>query len=93
MSKKTFIEAVKLAGGYKTTVEAEKAVAAFTKAVTTTVTANQSVSIVGFGSFKPTLQKGKSGLIPGTTKTYTSQEKLVCKFKAGKALADSVAGK
>ena len=37
------------------------------------------------------LLKGKSGKVPGTDKTYTTQDKMVPKFKAGKGLKDRVA--
>ncbi|HEX5671029.1 MAG TPA: HU family DNA-binding protein, partial [Sulfuricurvum sp.] len=37
------------------------------------------------------LQKGKSGTVPGTTKKYTTSDKMVPKFKPGKSLKDSVA--
>ena len=46
---------------------------------------------VGFGSFSSSLQKGKSGTVPGTDKSYTTQDKMVPKFKAGKGLKDRVA--
>jgi len=49
------------------------------------------LSLVGFGSFDVTLQKGKSGIVPGTDQTYTTQDKMVPKFKAGKGLKDRVA--
>lgn len=46
---------------------------------------------MGFGSFGASLQKGKSGKVPGTDKTYTTKDKMVPKFKAGKGLKDRVA--
>ena len=51
----------------------------------------KDVSLVGFGSFNAALQKGKSGKVPGTDKMYTTEDKMVPKFKAGKGLKDRVA--
>ena len=94
MTKAQFVELVQETGEYKSKAEAEKAIKAFTSAVTTALSKKEDVSLVGFGSFVATLQKGKSGKVPGTDKTYTTKDKMVPKFKAGKGLKDSVeAGK
>ncbi|MBW6487520.1 HU family DNA-binding protein [Sulfurimonas sp.] len=91
MTKDQFIELVQDTGEYKTKKEAEVAVKAFTEAVTSALVNKESVSLVGFGSFETALQKGKSGKVPGTDKTYTTQDKIVPKFKSGKTLKDRVA--
>jgi len=91
MNKAQFVELVQKNGDYKTKVEAETAIKAFTEAITEALVAKDGVSLVGFGSFDATLQKGKSGKVPGTDKTYTTQDKMVPKFKAGKSLKDRVA--
>ncbi len=91
MNKAQFVELVQASGEYKTKVEAEAAIKAFTDAVTTALVKKEDVSLVGFGSFVTTLQKGKSGKVPGTDKTYTTQDKMVPKFKAGKVLKERVA--
>lgn len=91
MNKAQFVELVQASGEYKTKVEAEAAVKAFTDAITTALVKKEDVSLVGFGSFVTTLQKGKSGKVPGTDKTYTTQDKMVPKFKAGKVLKERVA--
>ena len=91
MNKAEFVALVQENGGYKTKVEAEIAIKAFTDAVTAALVAKEDVTLVGFGSFASALQKGKSGKVPGTDKTYTTQDKMVPKFKAGKSLKDSVA--
>jgi len=92
MNKSQFVELVQESGDYNTKVEAEAAIKAFTDAVTTALVKKEDVSLVGFGSFTATMQKGKSGKVPGTDKTYTTQDKMVPKFKAGKSLKDRVAG-
>lgn len=91
MNKAQFVELVQKNGNYKTKVEAETAIKAFTDAVTEALVAKEDVSLVGFGSFCAALQKGKSGKVPGTDKTYATADKMVPKFKAGKGLKDSVA--
>ena len=53
--------------------------------------AKDSVSIAGFGIFEVVLQKGKTGKVPGTTQTYTTNDKFVPKFRAAKVLKDRVA--
>ena len=91
MNKAQFVELVQASGGYKTKIEAEAAIKAFTEAVTTALVAKEDISLVGFGSFNAALQKGKSGKVPGTDKTYSTTDKMVPKFKAGKGLKDRVA--
>jgi len=91
MNKAQFVELVQKNGDYKTKAEAEGAIKAFTEAVTEALVAKEDVSLVGFGGFNAALQKGKSGTVPGTTKTYTTQDKMVPKFKPGKSLKDRVA--
>jgi DNA-binding protein HU-beta len=91
MNKAQFVELVQKSGGYKTKVEAETAIKAFTEAVTTALVSKEEVSLVGFGSFSSSLQKGKSGTVPGTTKTYSTSDKMVPKFKPSSNLKDSVA--
>lgn len=91
MNKAQFVELVQKNGGYKTKVEAEAAIKAFTDAVSEALVAKEEVSLVGFGSFAASLQKGKSGKVPGTSKTYKTADKMVPKFKPGKSLKDSVA--
>jgi DNA-binding protein HU-beta len=91
VNKQQFVELVQESGEYKTKVEAENAIEAFTEAITSALAKGEDVSLVGFGSFVAALQKGKSGKIPGTDKTYTTQDKMVPRFKAGKILRDRVA--
>lgn len=91
MNKAQFVELVQESGNYKTKAEAEAAISAFTEAVTTALVNREDISLIGFGSFNAALQKGKSGKVPGTDKTYTTEDKMVPKFKAGKGLKDRVA--
>lgn len=59
--------------------------------ITAAVAAGDSVELFGFGKFLPALQKGKSGTIPGSTKKYSTADKMVPKFKAAKAFKTAVA--
>lgn len=91
MNKAQFVELVQKCGNYKTKVDAENAIKAFTDAVTEALVAQEDVSLVGFGGFSASMQKGKSGKVPGTDKTYSTADKMVPKFKPGKGLKDAVA--
>ncbi|MDD4969832.1 MAG: HU family DNA-binding protein [Paludibacter sp.] len=92
MNKAQFVELVQKSGGYKTKVEAETAIKAFTDAVTEALVAKEEVSLVGFGSFKAVPQAAKSGSVPGKPgQTYSKPATTIPKFSAGKGLKDSVA--
>lgn len=91
MTKEQFVELVQETGNYKTKKEAEGAIRAFTEAATAAMAKQESVTLVGFGSFGTSLQKGKSGKVPGTDKIYTSKDKMIPRFKAGTTLKDRVA--
>jgi len=86
MNKAEFVNLVQECGNYKTKKEAETAIKAFTEAVTEALAKKEKVSLVGFGNFHAVFQKGKSGKVPGTDKTYTTEDKYVPKFQAGKIL-------
>lgn len=91
MNKQEFVELVQSTGEYKTKAEAEKAIKAFTEAVTTALAKKEDVALVGFGSWSSVLQAARSGKVPGTDKTYTTEEKYIPKFKSGATLKDRVA--
>jgi len=88
-----FINLIKDIGSYKSNDEAKNALNAVVSAIQTAVTANDGVNISNLGSFKTAIQKGRTGKVPGTTKTYTTSDKSIVKFKAGKLLPDMVAAK
>lgn len=91
MNKADFIDVVKKVGGYETKKEAEKAISAFSSAVKSVLLKKDTVELVGFGKFETAVQKAKTGKIPGSTKTYKTNDKMVPKFKPGKDLKDEVA--
>ena len=92
MTKAEFVEVVQETGGYDTKAAAEKAVQAFTDAVTEALVKKESVSLVGFGTFSTVDVPEKTGKVPGTDKTYTKAAHTAPKFKIGKTLKDAVAG-
>lgn len=91
MKKAEFLELVKEEGGFESKKGAEVALDAFVKAIEKALSSHESVELVGFGKFEVALQKGKSGKVPGSNKTYSTPDKMVPKFKPGKVLKDAVA--
>lgn len=91
MNKAQFVELVQKHGQYKTKKEAEEVIAAFTESVTEALVAKESVTLVGFGAFTAVDVAEKSGIVPGTDKTYTKAAHTSPKFKAGQTLKDEVA--
>ncbi|EST41111.1 DNA-binding protein [Helicobacter pylori X47-2AL] len=90
MNKAEFIDLVKEAGKYNSKREAEEAISAFTLAVETALSKGESVELIGFGKFETAEQKGKEGKVPGSDKTYKTEDKRVPKFKPGKILKQKV---
>lgn len=91
MKKSDFVKTIKEVGGYAKKEDAEKALDSVVEAITEVLKANDTVELVGFGKFENSVQKGKQGKIPGSDKTYKTADKMVPKFKPGKALKDVVA--
>lgn len=95
MNKNDLVKIVADSGNYRQgsrldRAEAERALNAVVNAIERCLKENESVELIGFGKFENVMQKGKTGLIPGTDKKYETQDKLVPKFKPGKALKDSI---
>ncbi|MDH3809027.1 MAG: HU family DNA-binding protein [Desulfuromonadales bacterium] len=70
--------------------EAEKALKAFTDAVTDALKAGEKVSLVGFGTFSVGDRAARTGQNPQTGAKIEIPAAKVPKFKAGKALKDSI---
>jgi DNA-binding protein HU-beta len=70
--------------------DAEKGLKAFTEAVTKALKAGDKVSLVGFGTFSVGQRAKREGKNPQTGKKITIPAAKTPKFKAGKALKDSV---
>ena len=70
--------------------DAEKALKAFTYAVTDAMKAGEKVSLVGFGTFSVGQRAARTGQNPQTGAKINIPAAKVPKFKAGKALKDSI---
>lgn len=73
---------------------AEDFVAAFEEIVTRSLVHGEEVTIAGFGTFSSRMRKGRIGVNPqNPTEKIEIPSVLVPKFKAGKALKDTLKGK
>ena len=70
--------------------DAEKALKAFTDVVTEELTKGGKIQLVGFGTFEVSERAAREGRNPQTGKTIKIAASKAPKFKAGKALKDSV---
>ena len=70
--------------------DAEKALKAFTDAVTDALKAGEKVSLVGFGTFSVGDRAARQGQNPQTGAKIDIPAAKVPKFKAGKALKDAI---
>ena len=70
--------------------DAEKAVKAFTDAVSEELVKGGKVQLVGFGTFEVSERAEREGRNPKSGATMTIPASKVPKFKAGKALKDMV---
>ena len=70
--------------------DAEKAVKAFTDAVAEELAKGGKVQLVGFGTFEVSERPAREGRNPRTGETMTIAASKAPKFKAGKALKDSL---
>ena len=71
-------------------VQAEKALGAFTGAVTATLKTGSKISLVGFGTFDVSARAARTARNPRTGDTIQVAAMKVPRFKAGKGLKDSV---
>jgi len=70
--------------------DAGKALNAFVSNVTGSLKKGNSVQLIGFGTFSISARAARAGRNPQTGATIQIKAKKVAKFKAGKALAESV---
>lgn len=73
-----------------TKAEAARALGAFESAVTGALKSGGKVAILGFGSFETSQRSARTGRNPQTGATINIPAARVPRFKAGKALKDSV---
>lgn len=89
MNKSELIEAVAQHADLSK-ASASRAVDAMVDAVTSALKENDSVSLVGFGTFSVRERAARSGRNPRTGATINIPATKVPSFKAGKALKDAV---
>ncbi|MGD9160310.1 MAG: HU family DNA-binding protein [Desulfobacteraceae bacterium] len=70
--------------------EAQAAVDCIFDTITRTLKKKDTVTLVGFGTFKVNKMKARKGRNPQTGETIKIKAKKVPKFSAGKALKDAV---
>ena len=70
--------------------DAEKAVKAFTDVVADELKKGEKVQLVGFGTFEVSERGAREGRNPQTGETMKIKASKNAKFKAGKALKDSL---
>jgi len=89
MNKSELIEAVAQSADLSK-ASATRAVDAVVEAVTDALKENDTVSLVGFGTFSVRERAARSGRNPRTGETIQISATRVPSFKAGKALKDAV---
>ncbi len=89
MNKSELIEAVAQSADLSK-ASATRAVDAVVEAVTNALKENDTVSLVGFGTFSVRERAARSGRNPRTGETIKISASKVPSFKAGKALKDAV---
>ncbi len=89
MNKSELIEAVAQSADLSK-ASATRAVDAMVEAVTNALKENDTVSLVGFGTFTVRERAARSGRNPRTGETIKIAASKVPSFKAGKALKDAV---
>lgn len=70
--------------------DAEKALKAFTDVVTAELKKGEKIQLVGFGTFEVSERAAREGRNPQTGATMTIVASKTPRFKAGKALKDSM---
>ena len=89
MNKGELVDAIAKDAGLSK-ADAGKALNAFVGNVTGSLKKGNSVQLIGFGTFSISARAARSGRNPQTGATIQIKAKKVAKFKAGKALADTV---
>ena len=70
--------------------DAEKALKAFTDVVAEELKKGEKIQLVGFGTFEVSERAAREGRNPQSGETMTIAASKTPKFKAGKALKDSI---
>ena len=89
MNKKELVAAI-AAKSEMTQADAQKALKAFVEVVTEELKKGEKVQLVGFGTFEVSKRAAREGRNPQTGETMKIKASKAPKFKAGKALKDSI---
>ncbi|WP_439183012.1 HU family DNA-binding protein [Carboxylicivirga taeanensis] len=89
MNKQDLISAIAETAGISK-ADAEKAINAFVETTKQTLAKKESIQLIGFGTFSVSERAARTGRNPQTGKEIQIAAKNVVKFKAGKALEESV---
>jgi DNA-binding protein HU-beta len=89
MTKGELIEKVASGAGLSK-ADATRAVGATIGSITSALKKGQSVTLVGFGTFKVSKRKARKGRNPRTGEVITIKAAKVPRFSAGKSLKDAV---
>ena len=89
MNKGELVDAIAKEAGL-TKADAGSALNAFIGAVSGSLKKGDSVQLIGFGTFSISARAARTGRNPQTGKEIKIAAKKVAKFKAGKALAETV---
>ena len=89
MNKTDMIAAISDKTGL-TKKDAEKAVKAFTDVIAAELKKGEKVQLVGFGTFEVSERGAREGRNPQTGESMTIKASKNARFKAGKALKDSL---
>lgn len=89
MTKAELVAKIAGASGI-TKSQAEKAVAGFVSAVSTSLSGGDKVTLVGFGTFSVAARSQREGRNPRTGQKITIPASKIAKFKAGKTLSEKI---
>ena len=89
MNKQELVTAIAEKAGI-TKADAEKAINAFVETTKETLAKKESIQLIGFGTFSVSERSARTGRNPQTGKEIQIVAKNVAKFKAGKALDESI---
>ncbi len=89
MNKQELVSAMAEKAGL-TKADADKAVNAFVETVKDALAKGDSIQLIGFGTFSVSGRSARTGRNPQTGKEIQIAAKKVAKFKAGKALDETV---
>ena len=90
MNKVEFIDALATKANL-TKKDAKVALESVLEVITETLTKKESIAFVGFGTFSTAERAARTATVPGSTKKVEVPATTAIKFKAGKALKESVA--